>query len=365
MIKVKVTLMSAEEPEIRRMTLENQPDFAEFERKVSELFGKTTGTYTLYWKDDESDLITMSSDEEFREATKSANEETLRIFLQRIEDHSRKEGTDHRGDNEMDNLTSDEFCPLRWQRRRRHWKSFDNGQSPVSFPRLRKQLMNDHPPSEKRTRRYLRRKVENREKFDHPGDNNHGYRCGRRQQWSLTCQDGDQIPVSSRTCPKMTGGWYRWNRDRWSLRHDQRPVRHFGASVVNENCHSRRDRENVRGYCREKKSCRRARSAPPTRLYGKNLREFSLMMHGKGKRCRRSASVAVCRREKDDEMLASKRCRPGRNRNRKSFLRFKVNGLPIHVCESSTDSAGGKEKKCLGRRCKSYRRRATMLANEE
>jgi hypothetical protein len=50
MVKVKVTLMSAGEPEIRRLTLENDPDFSEFETRVLTLFGGIGGTFKFYWK---------------------------------------------------------------------------------------------------------------------------------------------------------------------------------------------------------------------------------------------------------------------------------------------------------------------------
>ncbi|XP_061162425.1 uncharacterized protein LOC133171658 [Saccostrea echinata] len=374
-MKVKITLLSAEEPEIRRMTLENHPDFAEFERKVSELFGKTTGTFTFHWKDDEGDIITMSSDEEFQEAMKSATEETLRINLRRIEDHSKlEEGMkfDYNPSDEKDKMIPEELGPRRWERRRRHWRGLGQGHCPLPFRRFRQteqQLRNDQPLSEKKMRRCMRRKIEGRERFDRPGSSIDQYRagCGRHREKGSQFQEGDQNPMSSEACREKPGTWCHWNGNNWRRRCNLRSARHFRkrldeAYMAHVSCRSRRrNREIFKEFCQGRKCCRRANSAPPTRLYERNLYESEMIMRGKGKRCRRSTSVPVCSREIGDETLASSRCRRRRYRNGKLWLKFKVNRFP----NPFTDSASGEEKGHLRRRCKSYRRRAAMLANEE
>ncbi|XP_062610057.1 uncharacterized protein LOC134271860 [Saccostrea cucullata] len=359
MLKVKVTLMSAGEPEIRRTTLENDPDFAELERKVSELFGETTGSFTFHWKDDEGDFITMSSSEEFQEAKKSATEETLRIFLRRIEDLSKPEGdmkfNDDNPGNEKEKLTPEEYGTRRWGRRRRYWRGLGQGQGPLPLRRFRQAEQhpeNDEPLSERRMRRFMRRKFENRERFDQPGDSIDRFRigCGSRQN-----------SMSSEGCHEKPGSCCRWNGNYWRRRCNQRSARHFrerldDAYMARGSCRSRR---RNRECCLGKRCGKRANSASPTRHFGRNLNDFGIMMHGK--RCRRSTSVPVCRREKDDEIQASPRYRHRRFQNAKIWLKIKEDGS---VCKSFTDSTCGEEKRCLGRRRKSYRRRAAMLANE-
>ena len=49
-MKVKVTLMSAVEPEIRRATLENNPDFVNFKKTALELFGEIGTEFLFLWK---------------------------------------------------------------------------------------------------------------------------------------------------------------------------------------------------------------------------------------------------------------------------------------------------------------------------
>lgn len=50
MMKVKVTLLSAVEPEMRRMSVGDNPDFDEFKKKVSELFNETDTELLFQWK---------------------------------------------------------------------------------------------------------------------------------------------------------------------------------------------------------------------------------------------------------------------------------------------------------------------------
>lgn len=50
MMKVKVTLMSAVEPEMRRMSFGDNPDFGDFKKKVSELFNETDTEMLFQWK---------------------------------------------------------------------------------------------------------------------------------------------------------------------------------------------------------------------------------------------------------------------------------------------------------------------------
>lgn len=50
MMKVKVTLMSAVEPEMRRMSLGDNPDFGDLKKKVSELFNETDTEMLFQWK---------------------------------------------------------------------------------------------------------------------------------------------------------------------------------------------------------------------------------------------------------------------------------------------------------------------------
>ena len=49
-MKVKVILMSAVEPEIRRATLENNPDFINFKQKALQLFGEIDTEFLFQWK---------------------------------------------------------------------------------------------------------------------------------------------------------------------------------------------------------------------------------------------------------------------------------------------------------------------------
>lgn len=61
MMKVKVTLMSAVEPEMRRMSLGDNPDFDEFKKKVSELFNETDAELLFQWKGKiEKNFLTIS-----------------------------------------------------------------------------------------------------------------------------------------------------------------------------------------------------------------------------------------------------------------------------------------------------------------
>ncbi|XP_062610056.1 uncharacterized protein LOC134271859 [Saccostrea cucullata] len=362
MLKVKVTLMSAKESEIRRTTLENDPDFAELERKVSELFGETTGSFTFHWKDDEGDLITMSSSEEFQEVMKGAAKETLRIFLRRIEDQSKSEGgmefNDDNPGNEQDTLTPEEYGTRSWGSRRRYWRGLGQGQGPLPLRRFRKAEQhpeNDQSLSERRMRRFMRRKFETRERFDQPRGSIDRFRsrCGSRRN-----------AMPSEDCLEKTGSFCRWNGNYWRRRCNQHSVRHLkerldDAYMARGSCRSRR---RNRECCPRRRCCKRANSAPTTRRFGRNLNDFGMMM--RGKRCRRSTSVPVCRQEKDDEIQVSPICRQSRFQNAKIWLKIKEDGSPTHVCESFTDSASGEEKRCHRRRCKSYRRRAAMLGNE-
>lgn len=50
MMKVKVTLMSAVEPEMRRMSFGDNPDFGDLKKKVSELFNETDTEMLFQWK---------------------------------------------------------------------------------------------------------------------------------------------------------------------------------------------------------------------------------------------------------------------------------------------------------------------------
>lgn len=130
--------MSAVEPEMRRMSLGDNPDFDEFKKKVSELFNETDTELLFQWKgkiwekfsydlpndfklsflkryrhfenrsentfvlniaitiflmwlfflpmsiDSEDDMITMSSEEEFQEALKNISDGLLRIFIKKM-----------------------------------------------------------------------------------------------------------------------------------------------------------------------------------------------------------------------------------------------------------------------------------------
>lgn len=49
-MKVKVTLMSAVEPEMRRMSFGDNPDFGDLKKKVSELFNETDTEMLFQWK---------------------------------------------------------------------------------------------------------------------------------------------------------------------------------------------------------------------------------------------------------------------------------------------------------------------------
>lgn len=61
MMKVKVTLMSAVEPEMRRMSLGDNPDFGEFKKKVSKLFNETDTELLFQWKGKiEKNFLTIS-----------------------------------------------------------------------------------------------------------------------------------------------------------------------------------------------------------------------------------------------------------------------------------------------------------------
>lgn len=50
MMKVKVTLVSAVEPEMRRMSFGDNPDFGDLKKKVSELFNETDTEMLFQWK---------------------------------------------------------------------------------------------------------------------------------------------------------------------------------------------------------------------------------------------------------------------------------------------------------------------------
>ncbi|XP_048780254.2 uncharacterized protein LOC125683287 [Ostrea edulis] len=375
MVKVKVTLMSASEPEIRRITLENDSDFSEFETRVSALFVESSGTFKFHWKDDENDLVVISTDEEFQEATKTIGDETLRIFIQRLKDCSnilagRKVEFDNNPDVLKTEMTAEEFRPRRWERRYGLGR-FGRGQrslSPAPFMRRRRcqREVSEQQPSERRMWKRMHR--ENVDGFDKPWKNIHGHRSGcgygRQQKRALRCNDGDHHQIPNDVCPENVG--HRWSRDeKGSRRNHRRFARYLRQTLDSElmtyeNCRSRvRNREN-----RWMKSCRRAKSAPTTRFYGRNRAGCGKILHGEGRRCRRSASVPPQERGRKPETLGmpvgKRSCRRHRHQMGKIVLKMTIKGMRQHDCESNA----GLERKCFGRRCKSYRRRAMMIKEQ-
>jgi len=66
--------------DIRRITLEN-PKFSTLKELLGQIFPNLNASYSIKWKDDENDLITVTSDIELREAVESNPTTILRLFI--------------------------------------------------------------------------------------------------------------------------------------------------------------------------------------------------------------------------------------------------------------------------------------------
>jgi len=76
------------EEDTRRLTLEKEPTFASLKELVSQLLPNLPSQYTLKYRDDDEDLVTLTSDLELREAILVANKnnKVLRLVIQLVKD---------------------------------------------------------------------------------------------------------------------------------------------------------------------------------------------------------------------------------------------------------------------------------------
>jgi len=76
------------EEDTRRLTLEKEPTFASLKEIVSQLLPNLPSQYTLKYRDDDEDLVTLTSDLELREAILVANKnnKVLRLVIQPAKD---------------------------------------------------------------------------------------------------------------------------------------------------------------------------------------------------------------------------------------------------------------------------------------
>ena len=76
----KITVKAEFEGDIRRIAL-NANNFLSLQKLISELFGLQQGTFSIKYKDDEGDLITLCTDEEFAEGLRCAKDNILRLNI--------------------------------------------------------------------------------------------------------------------------------------------------------------------------------------------------------------------------------------------------------------------------------------------
>lgn len=365
-MKVKVTLMSAEEPEMRRLSLLDNYDFVEFKKKVSELFNKTDTELLFHWKDSEDDMITMSSEEEFQEALKSVSDGLLRVFLKKVNDciNGFKEGNaDHENSDFRMNMDSDtDVRPSVWGRRlgRRGkgcglgWRSFD------ASPARR---WGRHQPacSEKRGWRRMRRALKLSEGLDKP---KHGCQRFRRRE---ARQHGDRCDwMSSNVFPEGGVDEYCRTDRSTGCRMTRRWQRPLSATTGGCRWSRMRKRENIHQMTKNRKRCRRANSAPPARFHADDERHSrrGRRLYGRSGQTRRCRSASLPPRGRSSEYSAGC-CRRRFGHPKRTFLiKLKVKNAQFRGCSSDDESGNTRERRCLGRRCKSYRRRAMMEADK-
>lgn len=361
MLKVKVTLMSAVEPEMRRMSLGDNPDFDEFKKKVSELFNETDTELLFQWKDSEDDMITMSSEEEFQEALKNISDGLLRIFIKRMNadcTNGLKEGNvDHENSYFRMNMDSDtDVRPRVWERRLGRgkgcgigWRSFD------ASPARRRGC------SERREWRRMRRALKFSERFDKP---KHGCRRFQRRD-AIKHEDRRNWMSSDDVFPEGGMEEYRWTDRSVGCRKIRRCQRSLDMSTDGCRQSRMRKRENMYEMARGIKHCRRANSAPPARFYDENVTRCGRRMRKGFEQARRCRSASLPPRERSSAFSAGSCRRQRFGYPKRTFLiKLKVKNVQNRGYGSDDESGCNRERKCLGRRCKSYRRRAMMEAEK-
>jgi len=68
--------------------------FIGLQKQIGEIYGIQQGTFTLKYKDDEGDLVTISSEEEFSESFKFIQNNILRLEIASLEEKKKKERED-------------------------------------------------------------------------------------------------------------------------------------------------------------------------------------------------------------------------------------------------------------------------------
>nr|XP_022336054.1 uncharacterized protein LOC111132525 [Crassostrea virginica] len=355
-MKVKVTLMSAVEPEIRRATLENNPDFVNFKKTALELFGEIGTEFLFLWKDDEDDLITMSSEEEFQEALKNVSDGLLRVFIK---------GTDECPEGLIEGCVDSEIQVNRKDedatqdnsvRPRDYEYRFVGGKRRCTGRKLLNESRGErgccHPnhgqfSSEKREMRRMRRASRIMERLQKP---KHGCHSWRGRRWE-----------SSEDYPREQGHERHWSHN------TQGRIRRCPSPLITQNdgCRLRmRKREmNTRRMFQSLYCNRRAGSAPPLRNCNSRYARCKRRVHGLETRVefRRSASLPALGRSRPCFL---EKCTLKRHGYPKRKILLKFENAPTHRHRSEDELSNGKEG-CLGRRCKSYRRRAMMRANHD
>ena len=174
----------------------------------------------------------------------------------------------------------------------------------------------------------------------------HGCQSWRGRRWE-----------SSEDYPREQGHERHWSRNtRGRIRRCPSP--HFRR---NDGCRFRMRKRELKSqslYCN-----RRAGSAPPLRNCNSRYARCKRRLHGLERRveCRRSASLPALGRSQPC-FLEKCTLKLHGHPKRKILLRFE--NVPTHRHRSEDGLSNGKEG-CLGRRCKSYRRRAMMRANHD
>lgn len=358
MMKVKVTLMSAVEPEMRRMSFGDNPDFGDLKKKVSELFNETDTEMLFQWKDSEDDMITMSSEEEFQEALKNISDGLLRIFIKRVNDctNGLKGGNaDHENSDFRMNMDNDiDVRPRVWERRLGRgkgcglgWRSFD------ASPARRRGCY------ERKEWRRMRRALKFTEGFDKP---EHGCRRFRRRD-ARKHEDRRDLMRSDDVIPEGGMEECRWTDRSAGCRKIRRCQRPLGMSTDGCRRSRMRKRETMYEMARGMNRCRRANSAPPARFHDENHTRCGRRMRGRFERTRRCRSASLPPLERSSAFPAGS-CRRRFGCPKRFLIKLKVKNVKKRGCTSDDESGCNREKKCLGRRCKSYRRRAMMEADK-
>lgn len=229
------------------------------------------------------------------------------------------------------------------------WRSFD------ASPARRRGC------SERREWRRMRRALKFSERFDKP---KHGCRRFRRRD-AIKHEDRRNWMSSDDVFPEGGMEEYRWTDRSVGCRKIRRCQRSLDMSTDGCRQSRMRKRENMYEMARGIKHCRRANSAPPARFYDENDTRCGRRMRKGFEQARRCRSASLPPREMSSAFSAGSCRRQRFGYPKRTFLiKLKVKNVQNRGYGSDDESGCNRERKCLGRRCKSYRRRAMMEAEK-